>query len=290
VSLVADLNGMSLEARVERLLACPSCRSSLLVEHSEIRCTSAICHFSGRIMDGVVLVGDGASSSFFDAMHPKLTVSNEGEGVWSVCYQQQDELLQSVIKPGSLVVDVGCGPSLPYSKPKDTFFVGVEASYQSVRLNAGVDMRIYGTATSLPLPESSVDAIVSFYAVHHMTGETVAENFRNAARAFSEFRRVIKPGGELLVFEISPWTPVWLSEKMLWNRARSLLGKRLDMFFYSVRAYQALGRVTLPGAQFSVRPFRAPMTTMMPLSFSVHWLQVPRAVVPMSYNLFRWRL
>ena len=188
-----------------------------------------------------------------------------------------------------VVLDVGCGPTLPYVKPTDTFVIGLEASYESIAVNDKVDMRLYGTAAELPFPDRSLDAVLAFYAVHHMTGQTVDENRRTAVRAFREFGRVIRPGGELLVFEVSPWPAVWLAEKLLWNTARRILGRNLDMFFYSAGAYGALGRAAFPDARFSMQSFGNAPLMLMPPIFSLPWLQIPSALYPMQPSLYRWR-
>ncbi len=286
---VQSLAEASLKEQVERLLVCPRCRSRFDVVDTALRCQNVACGFVGGLKDDVALLGERADYSFFDDKHDLLATSNEGEGVRCNCYHQQEALLQTALAPGSVVLDVGCGPGLPYQKPPETFVIGLEASYESIKVNTQVDMRVHGSAEALPLPDRSVDAVVSFYAVHHMTGQTVAENRQKVVRAFRELGRVTRPGGEILIFEISPWPPVWQAEKLLWNTARSVLGRKLDMFFYSAGAYEALGRVTLPGARFSMQEFQTSITTMMPLAFSLPWLQVPRAIVPMRYCVYRWR-
>src|SRR5205823_2050150 len=117
---------------------------------------------------------------------------------------------------------------------------------------------------------------------------TIAENRRTAVQAFREFGRVIKPGGELLVFEVSPWRPVWLTERLLWNAAKKLIGPKLDMFFYSSQAYEALGRAALPGTSYSLESFRASKLSTFPPVFSLPWLRVPRLLYPFDVNLYRW--
>jgi SAM-dependent methyltransferase len=279
---------LSLHEQVERLLVCPRCQSPLSIVESELHCTA--CDFAGALAHDVVALGDRSQISFFDDKHQVMAEGNEGEGAQCICYERQADLVEMVLRPGSIVLDVGCGPTLPYEKPSDTFVMGLEASYESIRVNDKVDMRIYGTAAELPFPDHSLDAVLAFYAVHHMTGRNLGENRQTVLRVFREFGRVIKPGGELLVFEVSPWPPFAAVEKVIWNTARSILGRKLDMFFYSARAYQALGRATLPGAAFSMQRFRTPVTTLVAPVFSLPWLQIPSVLYPMNANLYRWRL
>jgi ubiquinone/menaquinone biosynthesis C-methylase UbiE len=281
---------LSLREQVERLLVCPRCHTPFDIVDDELRCRNAACGFVGALAHDVVALGDRSQISFFDDKHQVMAEGNEGEGSQCICYERQAGVVEMSLRPGAIVVDVGCGPTLPYEKPSDAFVIGLEASYESIRVNDKVDMRIYGTAAELPFPDHSLDTVLAFYAVHHMTGQNIGENRQTVLRVFREFGRVIKPGGELMVFEVSPWPPFAVVEKAIWNTARSILGRKLDMFFYSARAYQALGRATLPGAEFSMRRFQAPITAMVAPVFSLPWLQIPSALYPMSANLYRWRL
>jgi hypothetical protein len=99
---------------------------------------------------------------------------------------------------------------------------------------------------------------------------------------------VVKPGGDLLVFEVSPWQPVWLAERLLWNTAKSVLGKKLDMCFYPAEVYERVGRAALPGARFSRQSFSTSMVSTFPPAFSLPWLRIPRFLYPFHVNLYRW--
>jgi demethylmenaquinone methyltransferase/2-methoxy-6-polyprenyl-1,4-benzoquinol methylase len=55
-------------------------------------------------------------------------------------------------------------------------------------------LALVGSAESLPLPDASIDRIV--------TGFTV-RNIGDLGRAFAEFRRVLRPGGRAVVLELS---------------------------------------------------------------------------------------
>ncbi len=284
-----DVVSSSLREQVEYLLVCPRCQSRLDATDAEVRCRSVACGFVGALANDVVLLGDRSRLSFFDDKHQVMAAGNEREGAQCICYERQSTLVESFLQPGMVVLDVGCGPTLPYQKPADSFVIGLEASYESIVVNDDVDMRIYGTAAELPFADRSLDAVLAFYAVHHMTGQNRAENRETVVQVFREFGRVIKPGGELLVFEVSPWPPFALVEKAIWNTARGILGRKLDMFFYSRRAYEALGRATLPEARLSIEPFQTPLTTTFPPVFSLPWFQLPRAMYPMDAILYRWR-
>jgi ubiquinone/menaquinone biosynthesis C-methylase UbiE len=280
----------SLPEHVERLLACPRCRSRFAVVGDEVCCRNGACGFTGLLAHDVVLLGDRSAPSFFDDRHQVMAVGNSQEGVRCLCYEDQASVVEPLLKPGQVVLDVGCGPSLPYTKPAEAFVIGLEASYESIRANRDVDLRVYGSALQVPLPDRSADVVLAFYAVHHMTGQTLADNVQQLERVLRELGRVVKPGGELLVFEVSPWRPAWLAERLFWNAAKRLLGTKLDMCFYAADLYDRIGRAALPGARLTVQPFSTSMLSTFPPAFSLPWLPIPRFLYPFDVNLYRWRL
>ena len=242
------------------------------------------------LVHDVVVLGDRSAPSFFDARHEVMTAQSSLEGVRCLCYERQSVVVEQILAPGQIVLDVGCGPILPYEKPPETFVIGLEASYASIQANRDVDMRVYGSALEIPLSDGAVDVALAFYAVHHMTGQTFDENITSLQRALRELGRVVKPGGQLLVFEVSPWAPAWLAERLLWNTARKVLGSKLDMCFYPADVYVEVGRQALPHAALSIEPFNTSMLSTFPPAFSLPWLPIPRFLYPFDVNLYRWRL
>lgn len=274
---------------VERLLACPTCRAPLRVEDSRIACRAAPEHLDGTLTDDdVVFLGDRSQVSFFDDRHEVMEAGKACEGAWCLCYEHQATAIEPFLRANTTILDVGCGPSLPYRKPDGCFAIGLEASYESIRVNRALDMRVYGTAAALPLPDRSVDTVLCFYSIHHMTGRDVRENWATVGTVFDEFARVLKPGGDLLVCEVSPWRAAWVAQNLLWDAAKKALGPRLDMFFYTERAYRQLGERALPAASFSKQAYGASMLSTFPPAFSVPWLRVPRFLYPFHVNLYRW--
>ena len=275
---------------VARLLVCPRCHAQFTVQDHGLHCQNASCGFAGLLDHDVVGLGDRSAISFFDDRHMVMTEGNSTEGVRCLCYERQAEVVAGLLKPGMVVLDIGCGPTLPYLKPADTYVIGLEASYPSIRANREVDMRVYGSALEAPLADHSVDLVLAYYAVHHITGSTMAQNRQHLLRAIKELGRVVKPGGELAIFEVSPWPLVWQAEQLLWNTARKVLGPKLDMCFYPAHVYERVGRAALPHAQFSVQRFQTSMLSTIPPAFSLPWLKVPRLLYPFDVNLYRWQV
>jgi demethylmenaquinone methyltransferase/2-methoxy-6-polyprenyl-1,4-benzoquinol methylase len=113
-------------------------------------------------------------------------------------------IAQADIRPGMAVLDIGAGTG-------DLSFAAAAFGAQVVAIDVSPGMLavlarrssdaqrerirpLIGSAESLPLPDGSVDRIV--------TGFTV-RNVGDLGRAFAEFRRVLRPGGRAVVFELS---------------------------------------------------------------------------------------
>ncbi len=120
-----------------------------------------------------------------------------GTGSW---YRRQ-ALLRAGLEPGMTVVDVGMGTGLVSREilaitGEPNRLTGVDPSPGMMgqsTLPAEVQCRM-GRAEDIPVPDASADFVVMGYALRH-----IAE-FSDACR---EFRRVLKPGGRLLVLEIT---------------------------------------------------------------------------------------
>ena len=110
-------------------------------------------------------------------------------------------LKRAGLKPGMHVADVACGTGVVSERAADivgdpSLVVSIDPSEgmrERARKIRGVNARP-GTAEDLPLEDASVDFLVMGYALRHVS--TLQDCFR-------EFHRVLKPGGRLLVLEIT---------------------------------------------------------------------------------------
>ena len=120
-----------------------------------------------------------------------------GTGSW---YRRQ-ALLRAGLRPGMQVVDVGMGTGLVSREilkitGEPHRLVGVDPSpgmMGQAHFDQPVDCRI-GRAEEIPVPSASADFLVMGYALRHIA---------DFAAAAAEFRRVVRPGGRLLVLEIT---------------------------------------------------------------------------------------
>lgn len=282
---------MILEERLLRVLACPRCHGPVDVGPTGLMCMTERCGYAGRAENGVLLFADPGAESFFDERTEAMEEVVNDPGTRALFYQEQSTTAQRHLAGAPVILDVGCGGALQYPRPPGSQIVGLDLSIQLLRRNKDLDLAVYGSAAELPVADRSVDRVVCFYAVHHFVGASVAANRSLVERAFSEFGRVLRPGGELLVFDLSPWWPVWRAQCIAWNRARRLLGSRLDMFFWRASALEKLAERRLGReAQLTREVFRGSPLTVIPAGVGLAWLRVPRALYPFKICLYRWRV
>lgn len=120
-----------------------------------------------------------------------------GTGSW---YRRQ-ALMRAGLAPGMKVVDVGVGTGLVarqaallVGNPADV--TGVDPSsgmLQNAMVPDGVRL-VTGSAEHIPFPDQSFDFLCMGYALRHISDLSVA---------FTEFHRVLKPGGRLCILEIT---------------------------------------------------------------------------------------
>jgi SAM-dependent methyltransferase len=240
------------------------------------------------MQDGVFLSRPISSGHYFDDMHPLMEQGNQAPEILELCYAQQSRLLASMIRPKDVVLDIGCGPVIHFEKPADCVLIGVDPSFDSIRANRELDIRILGAAASMPLGDRSVDRIALFYSIHHMIGKTVNDNHLNVAAALRECGRVVRLGGTLAVFDVSPWWPVWQGQRLAWNKARRILADKLDMFFWREGALREIAADLLPNSKFEAKTFSVSPFLVFPPIFSLPALKVPRFLYPFDIKMYKW--
>lgn len=98
---------------------------------------------------------------------------------------------------GGTVADVGCGPGrlTGHLRSLGLDVVGTDLSPEMIRLarEAHPDVRFeVGSMTGLPVPDGGLGGVLAWYSVIHTPPERLPE-------VFGEFRRVLAPGGPLLL-------------------------------------------------------------------------------------------
>jgi demethylmenaquinone methyltransferase/2-methoxy-6-polyprenyl-1,4-benzoquinol methylase len=119
-------------------------------------------------------------------------------------------LRRAGLAPGQRVLDVATGTGLVarealgiLGRPQDV--IGLDLSAGMLReARAGLAIALLqARAEALPLADGSIDLVTMGYALRHVP---------DLVLAFSEFRRVLRPGGRVLLLEIDqPSSPVALA-------------------------------------------------------------------------------
>jgi len=113
------------------------------------------------------------------------------------------DTLRRLTPRGATVVDVGCGPSL-YRGAVDGRYVGVDLTDEPYADDLPRDVDVIAPADNIPLPDAFADLLFTLSAFHQMG---------DPARLLAEFRRLLRPGGQLLIFDYNRRTRRYLSQE-----------------------------------------------------------------------------
>ena len=140
-----------------------------------------------------------------------------GSGIW---YRRR-ALREAGLKPGMHMLDVACGPALMAQGARD--IVGSFGSIIGLDPSTGMLQEakkgpchklVRGIGEQLPFADASFDFLSMGYALRHVS---------DLSAAFLEYARVLKPGGILLLMDISrPRSPLLVS--LLRFYIRTVLG------------------------------------------------------------------
>lgn len=121
----------------------------------------------------------------------------------------------SLLKPGESVLDAGCGTggvTIPAKRRvgNSGSAAGIDpapemiavARQKAVRAGLEIDFRV-GVIESLPFPDATFDAVTSSLMMHHLPRQV-------QVKGLAEVRRVLKPGGRLLIADLMHPGPSFL--------------------------------------------------------------------------------
>lgn len=164
------------------------------------------------------------------------------------------------LKSSGWAVDLGCGPGhlavrLAQTAP-ELKVIGVDlapgmlAAGEERAAEAGLSDRVVfrrGDAAEIPLPDSSVDLVVSTLSLHHWSDPVVV---------LDEVARVLRPGGSYLIADLrrdlglAPWSLLWFATHVVVPRALRRAGEPLNSrnaAYTPLEAAELAGRSALTG-------------------------------------------
>jgi SAM-dependent methyltransferase len=158
-------------------------------------------------------------------------------------------LVKKYMKKNSVILDAGCGEGGVFSKSelnkksKRKVLMGIDLGKSK---NLYVDKKYFGSLDKLPFKDNCFDIIVC---------EWVAEHLEYSESVFTEFSRVLKKGGHLVLFTPNVLNPLVFFSKIISSKLKDailtrFLHKREDDLFpvflrcNSVRKIRKLAKKT----------------------------------------------
>ena len=101
-------------------------------------------------------------------------------------------LIQKYLPRGGRLLDAGCGRYLKFSKEfaRTAEVVGIDLESTLETANTSSPFGVRGDLSRLPFPEGHFDLVISRYVIEHL---------EDPGQVFREFRRVLKPGGKVIL-------------------------------------------------------------------------------------------
>ena len=129
-------------------------------------------------------------------------------------------LLDEALRPGTVALDAGCGRTtrLRHYRDRIVRLVGVDADEEAGRANPYLDEFVPADLDeSLPFEDNSFDLVYANFVVEHLA---------HPERAFSEWRRVLRPGGTLVLLTSNRASPLMAAADRLPQGMRLAIKRR----------------------------------------------------------------
>lgn len=148
----------------------------------------------------------------FAAIAGSYDLNNRVHSLWQDQRWRKQAVKMAEVKPGDVVVDVACGTgdlTRAFARTSAARVLGLDFTPAMLDIAKRKDERLTaegrveyreGDAMNLALPDGSADVVSIAFGLR---------NVADPARALAEFRRVLRPGGRLIVLEFDrPRNPV----------------------------------------------------------------------------------
>jgi demethylmenaquinone methyltransferase/2-methoxy-6-polyprenyl-1,4-benzoquinol methylase len=160
----------------------------------------------------------------FSAIAPSYDLNNRLHSLWMDQHWRRVAVKRSNLKATDRIVDVACGTGdlieafrqvgdfiekEPWDDLRGLHYLGIDFTYEMLPLArkkesffglASTIRFVNGDAQALPLPDACADVVSIAFGIR---------NVQDPAAAMAEFRRVLRPGGRVIILEFSlPTNPI----------------------------------------------------------------------------------
>jgi demethylmenaquinone methyltransferase/2-methoxy-6-polyprenyl-1,4-benzoquinol methylase len=180
----------------------------------------------------------------FGSIARRYDLNNHIHSLWLDSRWRRFAACQASVRPGDLVLDVACGTgdlTEAFARGGAASVIGVDFTQQMLDVaehkrgrlpSALADLIGYrsGDAQNLPIADQSVDIVSIAFGLR---------NIADPARAVREFRRVLRPGGRLVILEFAQprrrlvrWFNTLYCRRIMPVTATLLSGDRSGAYYY----------------------------------------------------------
>lgn len=186
-------------------LICPQDRHPLAESEAGLSCAECGRHFP--VQDGVICTLDHLDDFYEGAFENQTRFLPRSEKPWHVwplwlINGGYPWTVRHFVPAGSTVVELGCAGGVRYFGRR-YHMVGCDLSFRSLKKLELYERRIQANAAvCIPLPDNSVDAVVSSYFWEHIPPSL-------KPHILQECRRVLKPGGKIVfLYDVETKNPI----------------------------------------------------------------------------------
>jgi SAM-dependent methyltransferase len=117
------------------------------------------------------------------------------------CYQNIQRIVESEIRGVGKLLDIGNGGFFNYDTALAEHVTAVDLFLRDGPGPTPNSAFRGGSCLDLPFDGQSFDCILEQNVLHHVTGQTVAENHQNLRQCLKEMHRCLKPTGKVVLIE-----------------------------------------------------------------------------------------
>ncbi|WP_330180946.1 class I SAM-dependent methyltransferase [Nocardia sp. NBC_01503] len=225
------------------------------------------------VPEGSRIPADPAQAYNYDSIAEGYTTENE-TSLLNAYYERPAMLELAGEVTGRRILDAGCGSGPLFAELRDrgATVTGIDASAGMLELARGrlgteADLRIADLADPLPFPDNTFDDVAASLVLHYL---------RDWKPTLTEVRRVLRPGGRLIVSVEHPFA-IWLAERSS--------GEKTDYFQTRERTEEWTMGGQIARLSFWDRPLHAMTDVFTAAGFRISVISEPPPV-PAARELF----